>query len=259
MLLNLRFPSHYFNRTWAARVGKPPVTKSNTSFDRHRAVIKSNDLRGATVMGVVRKEGVECCGVLLKVNEEELAQFDIREGGYDRVRVDLGDVSPAPGTDHDETFPGRSKRSGKSDNTSEVDSDDPEIAIWIYVHQNPVKASKHFPIMQSYLDIIMRGSLSISHDFAKRLLDTTHGWWHHHDELHHEDREHILAKGEHHHFTWVDDRQYPLYPRADKTYSDTYGYQLDSLLKEHHPEALDKRRTLKNVLPAVEKYKDEFD
>ena len=125
-----------------------------------------------------------------------------------------------------------------------------------------------FPITQSYVDIIMRGCLSISHDFARRFLQTTHGWWH--DDVPRNQsagetgteqssavevkseggivdlgdgdaRWRIDADEEGPHHTWVNDRRAPMYVRADSEYSMKNGREIDELIKEHHPHALLRR------------------
>jgi hypothetical protein len=44
-------------------------------------------------MGVRVATGKGCVGVLVFVNDDELAQFEVRELGYDRVLVSPSDVS----------------------------------------------------------------------------------------------------------------------------------------------------------------------
>lgn len=51
------------------------------------------------------------------------------------------------------------------------------LRIFLLLFRISLPAERSFPITQSYVDIIMRGCLSISHDFARRFLRTTHGWW----------------------------------------------------------------------------------
>ena len=110
----------------------------------------------------------------------------------------------------------------------------------------------------------MRGCLSISHDFARRFLETTHGWWHdgskeHKDEsisseptsmqtkerkdakskeiVSEKDRQSSIDS----HHTWVNDRHDPMYVRADSEYSLKKGDEIDKLIGEHHKDALKRR------------------
>ena len=125
---------------------------------------------------------------------------------------------------------------------------DEEVAVWAYEQQENLPAQRSFPITQSYLDIIIRGCMSISLDFARRFLETTHGFWHDNDESVEKD---IKANGSDNsedqsndidsHHTWVNDRSDPMYVRADSQYSNENGEHIDKLLEEHHQYALKKR------------------
>jgi len=231
---------NHYQRTWTAR-GR--YSANSIVHEDKLNVRQLNKLKGGTAMGVRYKEGYKVTGVLIPVNEEELSQFDIREAGYDRVLVDLDHVSAVPGLPHPDMI------EKKEEFKEEMGGD---IHVWIYVQQEPILATRHFPIAQSYVDIILRGCLSISEDFVRSFLETTHGWFH-------EDycpKNDVDDDGEH--FTWIDDRHFPLYPRADAQYSKEMAERLDSILQEHHGEALRRRRSLK-MLSASEKYSDEFD
>ena len=69
----------------------------------------------------------------------------------------------------------------------------------------------------------MKGCLTISKEFARSFIDTTKGW--------HNDEEP----------NFVDDREMPLYVRADPELSEKHGPFFDELLEEHRPIAFDKR------------------
>lgn len=88
----------------------------------------------------------------------------------------------------------------------------------------------------------MRGCLSISHDFARRFLETTSGWWHDgkSPSAHISDEDHSNDPDHH---TWVNDRHDPMYIRADSEYSIENGAVIDKLIEEHHPDALKRRVT----------------
>ena len=136
--------------------------------------------------------------------------------------------------------------------------------MMICANFHSLPAERSFPITQSYVDIIMRGCLSISHDFARRFLETTHGWWHdgsmeHKDEsisseptsmqtkerkdakskeiVSEKDRQSSIDS----HHTWVNDRHDPMYVRADSEYSLKKGDEIDQLIGEHHKDALKRR------------------
>lgn len=103
----------------------------------------------------------------------------------------------------------------------------------------------------------MRGCLSISEEFARSFLDTTKGWYHDGDggdvcyETEEGEEGTVCADTSEEsksyddkHHTWIEDRHLPLYVRADPHYSNSFGEKIDALVRDHHPEALDKRRKL---------------
>jgi len=238
-----------------------------------------------TFMGVRRTTGATCVGVLVPVSEEELCQFDVRELGYDRI--------PLSG-DWIEKFPS-SKTSSSSCNTTDYNSstdnsetsldtgdgsyfdhvllssssgtDKNEPRVWVYLQQDPSPISAQCPLAQTYLDVIMRGCLTISDDFLVEFLRTTRGWSpndfyddhnNHHDG---QDRDPSKEKNtnndEEHHYHratttttttittyWVNDRHDPLYVRADVEYSLTRGDELDQYLERHRPTEIRHRRPL---------------
>jgi hypothetical protein len=74
----------------------------------------------------------------------------------------------------------RLEHSSSSNSSSNNNNND--IAVWIYVPKSEYTAfaSPSCPIVQSYIDIIIRGCLSISNDFARQfLLSTQRGWCYH--------------------------------------------------------------------------------
>jgi hypothetical protein len=150
-----------------------------------------------------------------------------------------------------------------------------DIAVWIYVPKSEYTAfaTPSCPIIQSYIDIIMRGCLSISIDFARQfLLSTRRGWWYHgchegsHDNKGEEDDYDIAKKNVavvvrsdettgggssaadnssndvggcyHYRNMWVNDRSSPIYTRADIDYSMIHGQSIDELIEEYHHTAL---------------------
>ena len=108
------------------------------------------------------------------------------------------------------------------------------IKIWMYVPEHPQLPNPEFPIAQSYVDIILRGCLSISEEFAKEFIINTRGW--HAQEL--MEDESVVALGE---YCWVDDREKPIYVRADTFFSNKRAKQLDYMLQRHKPDAFTRR------------------
>jgi hypothetical protein len=70
------------------------------------------------------------------------------------------------------------------------------------------------------VDIILRGCLTISEEFAHEFFLTTKGW---------DPSE--LQEGSDDEDWWVDDRRDPLYARADRKYSLEHAKELDKLLR----------------------------
>ncbi len=170
-------------------------------------------------MGIRQRPQAECVGVLIHVNDDELAQLDLRELGYDRVLIPIDQVQEL----------------------QEPSMMPLQANIWVYVQQSPQAVSKESPIAQSYVDIILRGCFSISEDFARDFLKTTRGW-HLYDHDDNENDDKGPREGNEHSVHWVDDRENPLYVRADKEYSQANAHYLDRILKEHRPEWIHRRR-----------------
>ncbi|MGF1700363.1 gamma-glutamylcyclotransferase [Photobacterium makurazakiensis] len=93
----------------------------------------------------------ECNGVLVRVDDEALQCFDQRELGYQRIELEPNQIITS----------------------NEIDKHQP---IWVYVrpqHEPPCEVQ---PIMQTYVDTVLAGCLSISETFAKTFVQTTQGW-----------------------------------------------------------------------------------
>mmetsp|Transcript_26150 Transcript_26150/g.39429 ORF Transcript_26150/g.39429 Transcript_26150/m.39429 type:complete len:271 (+) Transcript_26150:134-946(+) len=233
---------NHIERIWSARVLKG----NSLVLDKNR-----EHIRGWTPMGIRKRQGASCNGVLIHVDDEELERFDIREEGYKRHRIDLIDVYP-----HCESAGCNSvtddlvlnavrcpecnivfEKAHKKRSANDVDESD--IAVWVYIQNEESKPNPSFPITQSYVDIIMRGCLTVSKEFARKFLQTTHGWWN--DGELDGIRRNTNDEGARQHHTWVDDRQSPMYVRADSDFSIEHGDAIDRLIEEHHPHALEKR------------------
>ena len=168
-------------------------------------------------MGVRFQKGVKCTGVLLEVNGKELSQLDNREKAYNRVPIPLNEVEKVPyliETDSED----------ESDHVVFQEVYHEKLNVWIYVQKYAVHSDISHPIPQSYVDIILRGCLSISPDFAKSFIDTTCGW-----------------QSDHNVTNWVDDRLDPIYIRADPKYLLKMGNYLDDLLEDCIPQAFAER------------------
>jgi hypothetical protein len=219
---------HHLRRTWTARVGLP----------KHRSPEEIHDeIHGQTAMGIQQSQGQRCTGVLIEVDTQELANFDERERGYDRVEIDLLHVFPhdEDGDDHHVIQKSHQRRTDVQ--TSEAVNDDINDKVWVYLPQGGGDgANDYYPIMQSYVDIILRGCLSIGEEFALSFLESTHGWWHE-SSVH-------GPESEVPEFLWLDDRHDPYYIRADEKWSEEMKHFIDDLIKQVHPEPFEKRRHL---------------
>jgi hypothetical protein len=219
-------------RVWAARIDSPST---------------SNQSRlGWTAVGVSIQEGRQCNGVLLPVNDDELRAFDIREKHYKRMLVDWNLIRKFEG--------------GLLDDATIQSSD-----VWVYAQQSTNLANRYFPIPQTYVDVILRGCLSISDEFCTSFVETTQGWWYEPNESSDlmmdtpEAIEEATYTGEEKkidqggslqwdikdHLVWIDDRIVPAYHRNDRTmleWSDNNSRIVDDILRRHAPDAFDKRR-----------------
>jgi cation transport regulator ChaC len=129
-------------RSWHARVTTTsPITSS---------------VHAATAVTITQGCDVsdKCSGVLLAVTGEELAKFDVREGGYKRVSVPPAAV------------------------TVRTDAVLPDTAaIWCYVSNHMVPADECAPIYQTYVDVILSGACDgFGREFALDFIRTTRDW-----------------------------------------------------------------------------------
>ena len=204
-----------------------------------------------TVVGVTRKVGAECVGVLIPVNEVELEQFDERERGYDRLPVHENDIRrihysnpsiTAANTAADAATTMMNPHCFFNDNSNKT-------SIWVYVQQHPIPVTLECPVAQSYVDIILRGCLTISKEFAKEFIISTKGWHPSTDpplppSTSSSSASTIIISNKNDHENnrrigyWVNDRETPLYCRADSHYSKMNGHQLDTLLQLYRPEEM---------------------
>jgi hypothetical protein len=169
---------------------------------------------GWTAMGVRLQPSASCVGVLLPVTHEELQQFDVRELGYERQLIRHSDIERMGEHDqeHEHSFWKVQQHSPKK--------------VWVYIQEEQCSTSLEHPIPQTYVDVILRGCLSISDEFVKEFLVHTHGWESEQDDD----------------VYWVNDRHDPLYVRADIDYSTKQGPELDHLLSLHRPLEMAKRK-----------------
>ena len=134
-------------------------------------------------------------GVVFPVVGEDMTAFDEREQGYARVEVPRADIQAVSW----EQLP-------------------PQGRIWVYIPEKKGKPpgvdlplpNAAFPLLQSYIDIVIEGGLEYGPSFAREIIETTKGW----DKF------------------WLDDRVLPRRPWVyDKQYS-----AVDALLARYAPD-----------------------
>jgi hypothetical protein len=100
-------------------------------------------------------------GVLFPVVGEDMAAFDAREEGYVRVEVPRADIEAVSWQE----LPARGR-------------------IWVYVPGAAARAAGigprppdiHFPLVESYIDVVIEGGLEYGPDFAREIIVTTKDW-----------------------------------------------------------------------------------
>jgi len=100
-------------------------------------------------------------GVLYPVEGDDMTKFDAREAGYARLEVPLADIEAVSW----QSLPH-------------------EGHIWVYVPARPggvpgeglPAPDAAFPLLESYIDIVIEGGLEYGPDFARELIETTMGW-----------------------------------------------------------------------------------
>ena len=120
---------------------------------------------GFTSLGLTRvgagQSGMSINGVLFPVEGNDMAAFDAREVGYVRVEVPLGMIEAVSWQ--------RLPEHGR---------------IWVYVPAIPGQEpgvglplpSAEYPILQSYVDLVVEGGLEYGVDYAREILASTADW-----------------------------------------------------------------------------------
>jgi hypothetical protein len=206
-----------------------------------------------TAMGVQFSPDATCVGVLYPLSEKELARFDRRERGYHRHEIPIDNVELIDYL-QDEYYYDDAHAEHRLF-LEAVAGKRADVMIWVYVPCEPQPPDEDYPIAQTYVDVILQGCLDIHEDFARMFIESTKGWNpqellvltddddddsnDEHDDSNDEDEmggsdsdpqdaDDVIA--------WVNDRDRPIYMRADTDYSLKEGPTLDELLREHRPE-----------------------
>ena len=123
---------------------------------------------GMSSVAVLKVEHKACNGVLIEVAEDQFPLFDEREQGYQRSQIAQHQLQPY----HDEPLP--------------------EGTYWVYHAEEVVAPCPVYPIVLSYVDVILAGCLEHGEHFARDFVELTQGWQ----------------------SPSVNDRPTPIYPRA---------------------------------------------
>ena len=122
-------------------------------------------LSGFTALGLARpapgKQPMTINGVLFPVQGDDMTAFDARETGYARVEVPRPDIEAVSW----QRLPVQGK-------------------IWVYIPELPGKPpgvdlplpNAPFPLLESYIDVVVEGGFEYGPDFARELIETTTGW-----------------------------------------------------------------------------------
>ncbi|CAK0759644.1 Gamma-glutamylcyclotransferase [uncultured Gammaproteobacteria bacterium] len=101
-------------------------------------------------------------GVLYPVDGTDMAPFDQRENGYTRIAIPLALIEAV------------SWQPMPRDN----------VLVWVYVPvgsdgkpgENLMPPSAAFPLLESYIDVVIDGTLEFGPEFARELIETTQDW-----------------------------------------------------------------------------------
>ena len=129
----------------------------NRSMEKAKAIpVKVKDLqrcwnfrnfeRQRNVLGVIKKEGASCNGVIFPVNN--FTELNEREKGYKLVELDSSQIEVMEGE----------LKTGK---------------FWVYIPEESIFPTADYPIQQSYIDVVMTGCLEFGEEFALEMVKNT--------------------------------------------------------------------------------------
>lgn len=108
-----------------------------------------------------REHAMTINGVVYAIEGEDMSSFDALEKGYVRVEIPHEDIEAL------------SWQGLPSDGR-----------IWVYVPDLPGRdpgaglppPDAEYPLLQSYIDVVIEGGLQYGPDFAREIIETTEGW-----------------------------------------------------------------------------------
>eukprot|EP00978_Attheya_sp_CCMP212_P029809 scaffold107192_cov61-Attheya_sp.AAC.1 len=133
---------------------------------------------GFTALGIVKQQHPSSTssinGVLFQVPHTLMGGFDVREVGYDRVRIDPKDLELlSPENYNTSTIPNPNEIYQQFKDGWEKKS------MWVYVPQEKMcaEADENHPLLQSYVDVVMQGCLEWGgEEMAQELVRSTTQW-----------------------------------------------------------------------------------
>ncbi len=180
---------------YGSLIDKSSRSRTFPTADAHAARIKGykrywsclDGVEGRTAVVILKEENAYTNGVLVPIEEAFLPELDKREKQYHRIEVQHNEIF----TLSDFELPGQTK-------------------VYTYICRHASLPDFKRPIIQSYLDVCLRGCLEYGNDFAKEFITETQHWLEH----------------------WVDDRAEPMYPRPELMDDHLLG-TIDELLSQH--------------------------
>lgn len=136
----------------------------NAKFGYVRAWNFQSPTSQITALGLRKTKpgkGATINGVLYAVKGDNMAAFDEREEGYTRVEISRDMIEAVSW----QQLP-------------------PSGKIWVYVPNGPggkpgeglKLADRRYPILQSYIDLTLKGAMEYGDEFAREFLETTQDW-----------------------------------------------------------------------------------
>ncbi len=156
------------SRNASAKVPIPAIPVRVSATFGYIRVWNDRSSTGFTALGLRKPHQGESAstinGVLYPVADDDMGNFDRREAGYARVEVPLLAIESVSWQ--------RLPEQGH---------------VWVYVPvpMNSTKPgageadpSEAFPLLESYVDVVIEGALEYGPDFARELIETTGNWSH---------------------------------------------------------------------------------
>jgi hypothetical protein len=175
---------HGLQRAWTKR-----VHRRRRLHPQNKHHHKKNDFWNMTAVGInyqnnggislpdhhhqQQQHPTNTVGVLIPIpkSASSLQALDERERGYDRRPIFWNDIRPIP-----YLHPDVQAQTQEILHTLSLQQQQPPH-VWVYVPQTSMPPSSQYPIVQSYIDTIVRGCLEYDEQMAMEFLTKTLGWY----------------------------------------------------------------------------------